>query len=36
MELATLFMFVGAVIGTILAIWSNTKSGKKWLKNFYS
>jgi len=33
MELATLFMFIGAAIGTSLAIWSNTKSGKKWLQS---
>ena len=32
MELATLFMFIGAVIGTSLVIWSKTKSGQKWLR----
>lgn len=32
MELATLFMGIAAIIGTTLAIWSNTKSGEKWLK----
>lgn len=33
MELATLFMFIGAVIGTGLVIWSKTKSGQKWLRD---
>lgn len=33
MELATLFMFIGAAIGTGLAVWSNTKPGKKWLQS---
>lgn len=32
MELATLFMFIGAVIGTGLVICSKTKSGQKWLR----
>ena len=31
MELMTLFMFIMTVIGTSLAIWSYTKSGRKWI-----
>lgn len=33
MEGFALVMCIGAVIGTGLAIWSNTKSGKKWIEN---
>lgn len=31
MELYTIFMGLGALIGTSFAIWLNTKSGQKWI-----
>ena len=31
MELYTIFMGLGALIGTCFAIWLNKKSGQKWI-----
>ena len=31
MELYTIFMGLGALIGTCFAAWLNTKSGQKWI-----
>ena len=36
MEGFALVMCIGAVIGMSLAIWSYTKSGRKWIDNLYS
>ena len=33
MEVFTLFMFILMVIGISLAVWSNTKSGRRWIDN---
>lgn len=32
MELMTIFMGICAVISTGFAVWMNTKSGEKWLR----
>lgn len=33
MEMLTAIYLVGAVIGVSMAIWLNTKSGKRWMEN---
>lgn len=33
MVTATIFMALIAVIGTILVVWSKSKSGRKWIEN---
>ena len=33
MDMLSLVYTISAVIGSIIAVWLNTKSGKKWLAN---
>lgn len=33
MDALTIIFLITSVVGSVLVIWSHTKSGKKWLEN---